>query len=142
MRSAWLGLLLLIGLAGCSRAHVYRFDAQVIDGEVAFVPSVRQGACLWRFEVVDDLGQLVWAADRAAPAQPPEVSGAPLRCDDGVPVRYGAAPQGMVTRAPPLPLRAGRIYEIRGFGGGSFRGRFRYGEGPAVENLKPYSSGR
>jgi hypothetical protein len=140
MRLLWPALLAAaaLALAGCSRTYLFR--AELIDGAVVFVPSIRHSNCLWRFEMVDELGQLMWAADRSAPAEPPAVSGAPIRCDNSRPVRYGVAPEGMATRTGPLPLRPGFAYEIRGFGGGRFEGRFRYEEGRVV-NLKPREPG-
>lgn len=124
----------MLALAGCSRT--YRFDARIVDGAVVFVPSARHSNCLWRFEMVDELGQLVWAAAREVPADP--AVEAPIHCDNSAPIRFGTAPQGMSVTLPARPLQPGMTYEISGFGGGQFWGRFRYAETPApqVENLK------
>jgi hypothetical protein len=139
VRRLALAALGLLALAACSRA--YRFDAHIVDGALAFVPSARHSNCLWRFEMVDELGQLIWAAAREVPVD--AASDPPLHCDNSAPIRFGVAPQGMSVTLPARPLQSGMTYEISGFGGGRFWGRFRYSETPSprVENLKRRPSG-
>lgn len=109
-------------LTGCS--FDYPLKAVFMNGKLNFVGAMdewfsgRTGFCPSYFSVRSQAGVTVWRIETELP---------PSDCEL-FPLAYGVAPKGWKAVVPATPLKPGERYVLRGEGGDSYHGGFRYHE--------------
>jgi len=129
------GVLVAYCAAASSCSYSFLITATLAEGRIVFQSKDDADHPPWCLElrVRGEDGVVVWAFERP-------YSETAAKCGPNFPLFYGDLPSGAVLKVAPKPIVRGKLYSIKGNGGGDLSGYFRLSaDGRSIENVKSES---